>query len=178
MISPCRCSGSLKYMHRHCLCIWISTSKEGNTERPESIDRYTCEICHALVICEIEKNTLWRTKKEICQEINQTKKTCLRFVIHLLTIFAFFAAAFTLFGVWLQKITSGNSSNSGGEIGGIIFFVLCLLATGGIMLYFLFKNYFQKTVFCLRSAVMQSGSSLIDIIESNKDFKEPKIEEF
>ena len=143
MISPCRCIGSLKYMHKQCLCVWISTSQEGNTGKPESIDRYTCEICHSLVVCEISRNTIWRTKKEACQEINQNRKTCLRFVIHLLIILAFFAAAFALIGVWLQKIASGNSSNSGGELGGIIFFALCLLATGGVMLYFLFKNYFQ-----------------------------------
>ena len=98
--------------------------------------------------------------------------------MHLLAILLFFASAFTLLGIWLQKITSENSSNLGGEFAGIIFFVFCLFVTGGIMLYFLFKNYFQKTVFYLESASMQSGFSATDIIESNNGFNKPNTEAF
>ena len=39
LLSPCACSGTMGYIHEHCLRIWIEAKKKSITE-------YRCELCH------------------------------------------------------------------------------------------------------------------------------------
>ena len=42
LISPCRCSGSLKYVHKKCLLTWIQT--RGSTQCGVCLTHYTCNV--------------------------------------------------------------------------------------------------------------------------------------
>ncbi|KAH9504674.1 hypothetical protein Btru_062552 [Bulinus truncatus] len=44
LVSPCRCSGSLKYVHYHCLLKWIEYSSRKTKRAP------VCELCHFVYI--------------------------------------------------------------------------------------------------------------------------------
>jgi hypothetical protein len=48
MISPCECSGSMKYVHANCLRIWMSNKvsvKSNDTCTSINWKKYECEIC-------------------------------------------------------------------------------------------------------------------------------------
>lgn len=47
LISPCKCSGSVKYIHEECLKTWI-ISQEGD------IDEGKCELCHTSFLMEFK----------------------------------------------------------------------------------------------------------------------------
>ena len=39
MISPCKCTGSIRFIHKRCLKVWLEVSLGG-------LHSYSCEICH------------------------------------------------------------------------------------------------------------------------------------
>ncbi|KAJ4459559.1 putative E3 ubiquitin-protein ligase MARCH1/8 [Paratrimastix pyriformis] len=48
LIAPCRCRGSLKFVHQACLLQWIqSSSNEANTGQGHALNGFQCEICRA-----------------------------------------------------------------------------------------------------------------------------------
>ncbi|KAL3869576.1 hypothetical protein ACJMK2_042244 [Sinanodonta woodiana] len=47
LITPCRCSGSLRYVHKHCLETWIRVRSKGKSET-----ELRCEICGYRFYCQ------------------------------------------------------------------------------------------------------------------------------
>ncbi|CAG9313781.1 unnamed protein product [Blepharisma stoltei] len=47
LISPCKCSGSMKYIHEHCLKIWLLSIDE-------DLDKGKCDICKVEFIMDFE----------------------------------------------------------------------------------------------------------------------------
>ena len=60
-ISPCECTGSVKYVHEECLKKWIASSRI-------SIDKAKCELCHVKLLISIN------TKQYYCYKQKFTKR--------------------------------------------------------------------------------------------------------
>ena len=50
MVSPCDCCGSMKFVHKHCLLMWINTSH-----------RLKCQVCGIQLRCQltVKRPNLW-----------------------------------------------------------------------------------------------------------------------
>jgi len=45
LISPCQCSGSIKYVHFNCMVTWIQKNQPAPSGKLKNIGKYECEMC-------------------------------------------------------------------------------------------------------------------------------------
>tara|TARA_B100001063_G_scaffold246858_1_gene288108 strand:+ start:502 stop:1437 length:936 start_codon:yes stop_codon:yes gene_type:complete len=69
LLSPCACSGSMEYIHKHCLIKWIETK---NT----SINNFKCELCK-------KKLTLKKLQKIEQLKLSGIYNNCYKYIIDL-----------------------------------------------------------------------------------------------
>jgi E3 ubiquitin-protein ligase DOA10 len=87
LIHPCKCYGSLKYVHSECLSNWIVVKKE-----EEIFDQnYTCEICkYTIKYSKKYKNNFWKTLLILLNKAFTLQKYCYTTFCHFfLAIFLF-----------------------------------------------------------------------------------------
>ena len=72
MISPCNCKGSLKFVHESCLGIWMK-KKINKQKLNEQKHEIPCEICRAIIQCQIETEFHLKTCSEIERKIKNHK---------------------------------------------------------------------------------------------------------
>eukprot|EP00743_Colponemidia_sp_Colp-15_P008916 GILK01009729.1.p1 GENE.GILK01009729.1~~GILK01009729.1.p1 ORF type:complete len:335 (+),score=28.17 GILK01009729.1:46-1005(+) len=56
LISPCKCSGSMRWIHEDCLKQWLASQED--VERGRMIEGSQCEICHTPFQMELEQKTV------------------------------------------------------------------------------------------------------------------------
>ncbi|KAH3757372.1 hypothetical protein Pelo_10800 [Pelomyxa schiedti] len=89
LISPCSCSGSVKWVHRECLDQWRAVS-------PNPLSFYRCDICHT-------KYLLRRKSRDRCKVYSHFVLLCLRDIgVLLLSI----SAVVTLLGMFMMWVNS------------------------------------------------------------------------
>lgn len=68
MISPCECSGSLKFVHQNCLKEWLHTRVVKASEADEDSRQLTdCQICKTAIPVRMQMMRRFRS----CQQIKQ-----------------------------------------------------------------------------------------------------------
>lgn len=63
-ISPCRCSGSLKYIHEDCLKTWLAT-------KHKDLHNVKCEICHTGFLMSFSVRTKCSMNMTLDERLNQ-----------------------------------------------------------------------------------------------------------
>ena len=64
LITPCSCSGTLKYVHEKCINTWIDTKVE-NDEEGDIEDFINCELCRTPIYFEAKTKITCNKTSEI-----------------------------------------------------------------------------------------------------------------
>lgn len=114
-ISPCLCSGNIKYVHRNCLNKWRNIPSFNNT------NFYSCEICKEEFILEINE--------ELDNKLNLKFKLCIGFEIF--SILLIFLTTIYFIGKIIHNMSTKKFSFTNNQIineficGLIILLILC-----------------------------------------------------
>lgn len=128
LIHPCRCSGSVKFVHEECLKTWLLSAGQDLSDRK-------CELCHTEFVMDY-KIISYFSLKEIC---NEALGTCmfipiLLSILGLITVIIYFLAV---------KYESSDTSKSD-KVYSLALMAGCAFA-GGIIVIILI--YIGKSVF-------------------------------
>lgn len=83
LISPCKCQGSLKYVHVDCLAEWMNC--KGSIS---ALNNFSCEICKYNIKYNSRlKNSFWKTLLIMLSNIILSKKHIILFILHSAAIY-------------------------------------------------------------------------------------------
>lgn len=117
LIHPCKCSGSVKYIHEECLKTWI-------TSHIEEIDKSVCELCTTAYVMEIKMTSNCSLKEAMNQGMSACMFTPLLFTVFVILI----VILYLLIHSYLPE--AGEGEESGYIIG---FIVACLLGSLAVL---------------------------------------------
>ena len=95
LISPCKCSGSLRFVHHSCLNIWLNMPAKSNKKQ--------CELCKFDYLFKIEPKSFLEWKKLALTLPERQKLVCL-IVITLLMFITVISTAAALLPMFLDKV--------------------------------------------------------------------------
>ena len=131
LINPCRCTGSVKYVHEECLKTWLLSTNEDLNNR-------ACELCHTSFQMEY-KIISYFSLREICDE---TIGTCM-FIPILMSILALIVVIIYFLAVKYEDPDTGKDD----KVYSLALMAGCSFA-GGIMmiiLAYIIKSTFIKS---------------------------------
>lgn len=123
LISPCKCSGSVKFIHESCLNSWL-LSQGGNLKKQ-------CEICKYFFNYHPLKKTVWDPKDCIARNPQQVCYCCILLLV--------MAILFVLLYVVVQKDYADPKKNTKTFIGILVGFFALFFCSIGII-YKLLKS--------------------------------------
>ena len=86
-ISPCKCSGTLKYVHRKCFHLWTR-------ERALQDQQFKCEICNTLYIdCSTESGFLSYVKE--CLNFREANRNTVAVLALIINLYIFYFVVFS-----------------------------------------------------------------------------------
>jgi E3 ubiquitin-protein ligase MARCH1/8 len=114
LISPCKCSGTMKYVHQECLKTWVAS-------RSEDLAKVPCELCKYTFKMHFDI----KSKCSLKDRARCNTPRILRYIITVVLILGLISAASTITDQLSRK---GNSHHDGLIIGLIVtcFFMLLL----------------------------------------------------
>ena len=145
MISPCKCTGSLKYVHESCLEEWISNIVNRCEKKVASGKAHIfCEICKSKIYFKTSKALTCKSKQKIIENFKENIKTFILLMLLLLTNLGFFSALLNyLLFVGFPILQSNNAVLVSLIIAGQVIFSIVALVTLGCIInkYFLNRKY-------------------------------------
>ena len=169
MISPCRCRGSIEYVHEGCLREWISKSLTTDIKWNSSTSaEIKCEMCHTSIPFSVRKKYFCRKKslKEVFE------KDARNIVVKIVILLFLFGASLFLSVVSYQSFNANSqqgalSVNLGLAVVSAVLVIVLLTLFAWLLAVFI-RDYLVRTVTeiydigdmrCESQAAMLSDSS-------------------
>lgn len=85
LITPCKCAGSIRYVHNSCLYCWVDSRNQKNGELCS--DNFVCEICKERYAVIIVKSYELREVVKCEAKMNQLKCLAILLLALIITLF-------------------------------------------------------------------------------------------
>lgn len=142
LISPCNCTGSLKYVHSECLQSWIEKIVNKSKQDIEGEKAYIlCELCLGKISFSLKQAVKCKSKEEVKTAIKKDAKMLIALVVLLLTNLGFmFALMNHLLRYGFRAMVKENEVLLGLLMSGQVTFSIVAAVTLGVIVNKFFLN--------------------------------------
>ena len=174
LIDPCKCGGSMKYVHQKCLIDWIKNSNKPSTYQylnNKVIYLLKCEICHydMKYIKEYENGVLISLLKSILKIFSSTK-TIYYLIFHSVIIFFFLKRLNFVIKYWksMNRKMLSLPNNMMKLFHELAIFLSIYLGVGDIVKYYR-KIFNENRIMTMNFLGKDSNEPILKFINNNKN---------